>query len=174
MNTVIFWIAAVVAVVSALRVISLRNPIASVLHMIVTLVALAVLFLQLSAEFIAALQVIVYAGAIMVLFLFVVMLLNLKKDEFGHDSLPSIRILGAVICGALLAEFIMILGGGEATVPAAPDGFGSVREIGFALFGDYLLPFELTSVLLLGAALAVIVVARDKTPNDPSEPEEAV
>lgn len=169
MNTAIFWIAASVAVIAALRVITLRNPVAAVLHMIVTLFALAVLFLQLSAEFVAALQIIVYAGAIMVLFLFVVMLLNLKINEFSQDAMPGVRILGAVICGAFVAELVMVLGGGEAIVPELTEGFGSVREIGLALFSDYLLPFELTSVLLLGAALAVIVVARDKISNEQEE-----
>lgn len=169
MNTIIFWTAAIVAVVAALRVVSLRNPVSSVLHLIVTLMALAVLFLQLSAEFIAALQVIVYAGAIMVLFLFVVMLLNLRKDEFGPDRLPGVRFLGAVAGGALLAELLFVLAGAQADVAPAPEGFGSVRMIGLALFGDYLFPFELTSILLLAAALAVVVATREKGPNEPAE-----
>ncbi|HUU45953.1 MAG TPA: NADH-quinone oxidoreductase subunit J [Acidobacteriota bacterium] len=169
MNAIIFWAAAIVAVVAALRVITLRHPINSVLHLIVTLVCVAVLFLQLSAEFIAALQVIVYAGAIMVLFLFVVMLLNLRKDEFGADPLHGVRYLGAVAGLVLLGELTVLFSGGRGVPPEVPEGFGSVQMIGRSLFGEYLFPFELTSILLLAAALAAIVVARSKTPNDPEE-----
>jgi NADH-quinone oxidoreductase subunit J len=169
MNAIIFWAAAVVAVAAAVRVITLKNPVSSVLHLIVTLVCLAVLFLQLSAEFIAALQVIVYAGAIMVLFLFVVMLLNLRKDEFGVDPLWGVRFLGGLAGIVLLAELVILLSGGTADVPQVPVAFGGVRMVGLALFGEYLFPFELTSILLLAAAIAVVVAARDKTPNEPEE-----
>jgi len=160
MDQIIFWIAALVAVIAAVRVIFLRNAIVSVLHLIVTLVALAVLFLQLAAEFIAALQIIIYGGAIMVLFLFIVMMLNLRKDEFGPDPLPGVRFLGAVAGGALLAQLVITFAGERAVAARLPEGFGGVRDVGNALFGDYLLPFELTSVLLLAAVLAAVVLAR--------------
>jgi NADH-quinone oxidoreductase subunit J len=169
MSLIIFWTAAVVAVVAALRVITLKNPIASVLHLIVTLVALAILFLQLAAEFIAALQIIIYAGAIMVLFLFVVMMLNLRRDEFGPDPLPGVLLLGAVAGAALLAELIIVFAGSTARVDVAPPGFGGVQSVGRAIFGDYLFAFELTSLLLLAAALAAVVVTRSRAPNDPEE-----
>jgi NADH-quinone oxidoreductase subunit J len=168
-NLVVFWVAAIVAVVAAVRVITLKNPVASVLHLIVTLVCLAVLFLQLAAEFIAALQVIIYAGAIMVLFIFVVMMLNLRRDEFGPDPLGGVLILGLLAGAALLAELSVVFAGSSGISTPPPAGFGSVQAIGRALFGDYLFAFELTSVLLLAAALAVVVVARAKAPNDPEE-----
>jgi NADH-quinone oxidoreductase subunit J len=164
MDQFIFWVAAIVAIIAAVRVVFLKNPIVSVLHLIVTLVALAVLFLQLSAEFIAALQIIVYAGAIMVLFLFIVMLLNLRKDEFGHDQLPWLRFLGTLAGAAFLAEFISVIGGGQVRAAALPPGFGGVRSIGRALFGEYLFPFELTSLLLVAAVVAAVVVARRRSP----------
>lgn len=160
MDQVIFWIAAIVAVIAAVRVIFLRNAIVSVLHLIVTLVALAVLFLQLSAEFIAALQIIIYGGAIMVLFLFIVMMLNLRRDEFGPDPIPGVRFLGSLAGGTLMAQLVITFKGERAVSAHIPDGFGGVRDIGHALFSDYLLPFELTSVLLLAAVLAAIVLAK--------------
>ncbi|MEW5701180.1 MAG: NADH-quinone oxidoreductase subunit J [Candidatus Zixiibacteriota bacterium] len=168
-NLIVFWVAAIVAVVAALRVITLRSPVAAVLHLIITLVALAVLFLQLSAEFIAALQIIIYAGAIMVLFLFVVMMLNLRRDEFGPDPLPGVLFLGSLAGAVLLAELIIVFGGSTARVEAATPELGSVQSVGRALFGDYLFAFELTSLLLLAAALAAVVVTRAKAPNDPEE-----
>jgi NADH-quinone oxidoreductase subunit J len=160
MDQVIFWIAAIVAVIAAVRVIFLRNAIVSVLHLIVTLVALAVLFLQLAAEFIAALQIIIYGGAIMVLFLFIIMMLNLRRDEFGPDPLPGVRILGTLAGGALLAQLVITFKGERAVAAKLPEGFGGVSDVGHALFSDYLLPFELTSVLLLAAVIAAVVLAR--------------
>lgn len=169
LNLIIFWTCALVAVAAAIRVITVRNPITCVLHLIVTLIALAVLFLQLSAEFVALLQVIIYAGAIMVLFLFIVMLLNLKRDEFGPNPLKGIRLLGAILGGSFLAELLVLFSGADAGLDPAPAGFGSVQSVGRALFGDYLFAFELTSILLLAAALAVIVVARPRALHLPSE-----
>jgi NADH-quinone oxidoreductase subunit J len=167
LNLIIFWTAALVAVAAAVRVVTVRNAITCVLHLIVTLVALAVLFLQLSAEFVAILQIIIYAGAIMVLFLFIVMLLNLKRDEFGPNPLKGIRLFGAVLGASFLAELIVIFAGADAALDPAPPGFGSVQAVGYALFGDYLFAFELTSILLLAAALAVVVVARPRALDQP-------
>ncbi|HWO57151.1 MAG TPA: NADH-quinone oxidoreductase subunit J [bacterium] len=162
LSLIVFWVAALVAIAAAVRVITVRNPITCVLHLIVTLVALAVLFLQLSAEFIAILQIIIYAGAIMVLFLFIVMMLNLKRDEFGPNPLRGIRVFGGILGATFLAELFVLFGGVDAVVGPAPEGFGSVTAIGKALFGGYLFAFELTSILLLAAALAVMVVARPR------------
>ncbi len=163
MDQFIFWVAAIVAVIAAVRVIFLKNAIVSVLHLIVVLVALAVLFLQLSAEFVAALQVIIYAGAIMVLFLFIVMMLNLRKDEFGSDRLPGIGVLGTLAAGALLGEMVILFSGEQSVAVPSPEGFGGVRSVGRALFGGYLFPFELTSLLLLAAVLAAVVLARRRS-----------
>jgi len=162
MDQIIFWVAAIVAVVAALRVILVRNAIVSVLHLIVTLVALAVIFLQLHAEFVAALQIIIYGGAIMVLFLFIVMMLNLRKDEFGTDQLPGVRFLGGVAFATLLVQLVVMFTGAREGTRAArvASDFGSIQTVGHQLFGDYLLPFELTSILLLAAVIAAVVLAR--------------
>ncbi len=164
MEQIIFWVSAIVAVVAALRVVLLRNPIVSVLHLIVTLAALAVIFLQLSAEFIAALQIIIYAGAIMVLFLFIVMMLNLRRDEFGEDKLPGVRFLGGLAFAAMLIQFVIMFTGGSGGARASviPQGFGGIQAVGRELFGDYLLPFELTSILLLAAVIAAVVVGKTR------------
>jgi NADH-quinone oxidoreductase subunit J len=162
LNVIVFWVAAFAAVSAAIRVITIRNPITCVLHLIVTLIALAVIFLQLSAEFIALLQVIIYAGAIMVLFLFIVMLLNLKRDEFEPNPLRGIRVVGLLVGASLLAEFAVIFAGTDASLQPASAGFGSVESVGRAFFGDYLFAFELTSILLLAAALAVVVIAKER------------
>lgn len=171
MDQIIFWVAAIVAVFAALRVVLVRNAIVSVLHLIVTLVALAVIFLQLNAEFVAALQVIIYGGAIMVLFLFIVMMLNLRKDEFGDDPLPGVRFLGGVAFATLLVQLIvMFTGAREGTRAARVAGdFGSIQSVGHHLFSDYLLPFELTSILLLAAVIAAVVVAKRHHGNDTDE-----
>lgn len=169
LNLIVFWTCALVAVFAAMRVITVRNPITCVLHLIVTLIALAVLFLQLSAEFVAILQIIIYAGAIMVLFLFIVMLLNLKRDEFGPNPLKGIRVLGAVLGATFLAELTILFSGIDTAIYPAEPGFGSVQMIGRALFGDYLFAFELTSLLLLAAALAAVVVARPRALHLPQE-----
>ena len=124
------------------------------------LVALAVIFLQLSAEFMAALQIIIYAGAIMVLFLFIVMMLNLRRDEFGRDPIPGVRFLGALAGGALLGQLVIMSLGARAGTARVASDFGGVRSVGRMLFGEYLFPFELTSVLLLAAVLAAAVLAR--------------
>lgn len=168
LNLIIFWTCALVAVAAAVRVITIRNPITCVLHLIVTLIALAILFLQLSAEFVALLQVIIYAGAIMVLFLFIVMLLNLKRDEFGPNPLKGIRTLGAILGACFLTEFLIIARVVDAGPIQTPAGFGSVESIGHTLFGEYLFAFELTSILLLAAAMAVVVIARPRAAELPN------
>jgi len=171
MDQIILWVAGIVAVVAAMRVILVRNAIVSVLHLIVTLVALAVIFLQLNAEFVAALQVIIYGGAIMVLFLFIVMMLNLRKDEFGADQLPGVRFLGGMAFATLLVQLVvMFTGAREGTRAARVAGdFGSIQAVGHELFGDYLLPFELTSILLLAAVIAAVVVARRRHEGESGE-----
>ena len=170
MPAVLFYIFAVAAVGTALMVISSRNAVYSALYLIGTLFSLACIFLLLHAEFIAAIQVLVYAGAIMVLFLFVIMLLNL-----GHDYQRDIRggvgiVLGFAVAGGLgglLARQISggtpglqtALGAGDA-IDAALLEHGAVGAIARPLFTDYLVPFELTGILLLVAIVGAIVLAK--------------
>jgi NADH-quinone oxidoreductase subunit J len=169
-----FWLFALGAIGGAVFVITRRNPIAAVMGLVGTFFALAGLFLMLYASFLAAIQVLVYAGAIMVLFVFVVMILNRPEDEpFALQGL-----LGKVLAGLAIAYLVVRLGGvlwdlkdtphaavaGPRPVLDVPRGdpgdFGSVRAIGNTLFKDYLFPFEAVSLVLLAAVVGAIAVAR--------------
>jgi NADH-quinone oxidoreductase subunit J len=167
MEIVVFAIISIVATVCAIFVISHRNPVSSALFLIATMVSLAILFLTLNAPFLAVIQIIVYAGAIMVLFLFVIMLLNLRKDEFGPERKRAQRFF-AILFGflflILIATAINVglstLGHPEAlTTKVAPAGVEMLAEL---LFTKYLFPFELASVLLLVAIVGAVVMAKKK------------
>lgn len=160
---IVFYILAAVTVLSALAVVFQRSPLYSALALVTTLVAMALLFVQLSAEFLAAIQVIVYAGATMVLFVFIIMLLNL--GDAGGRELAGVprKAVGVVLLGVIFAAIQAAIGVPTAAGPvASPEGFGGVERVGLSLFGDYVLPFELAGVLLLGAILGTIVLARRK------------
>ena len=161
MNAIIFALLAVVAVGSALGLVLKRNAIHGALFLVVNLGTVAALYLTLRAEFLAAAQVIVYAGAIMVLFVFAIMVLIPGKEETGPDVRRPYRLLAIPVGAGLLVELALILGwrGGRAVAPAATTP-GGVEAIGRLLFTDYLFPFELTSVLLLAAMVGVLVLAR--------------
>jgi NADH-quinone oxidoreductase subunit J len=162
-----FYLFAAAAVAASLLVIAQRNPIYSVLLLIASFGALSGLYVLLDAPFVAVIQIIVYAGAIMVLFLFVVMLLNAPHERTEHDRRfhPLMRP-GAMRLGALLAVAFALELGWALTRRSAPAGqFGSaavsdVRQIGRILFTDYAFPFEVTSVLILVAMVGAVVLAR--------------
>jgi NADH:ubiquinone oxidoreductase subunit 6 (subunit J) len=167
MEAVAFWFAAVLAIAGALGVVLQRNPFYSVLSLVVHLIALAVLFLLLSAEFLAAAQVIVYAGAVMVLYVFVVAYVGGLEDPLTEPT-PLLRALSVVFAGALLAELsVAIIGSGlKALDTHGPDlepGFGSPSQIGELFLTKFLIPFELVSVLLLISAVGAIVLASRET-----------
>lgn len=161
-NLILFLILAVIAVVSALGMLLSNNAVYSALFLIVNFGAVAVLFLLLNAPFIAIVQVTVYAGAIMVLFLFVIMLLGAESMGRG----PSIRWQQpvAIILGVVLlveAAYLMITKAGLITaVGEVPAPFGSPAEVGEVLFSSYLLPFEITSILLLVGIIGAIVLTK--------------
>jgi NADH-quinone oxidoreductase subunit J len=163
----LFYVFAAVAVVASLLVIAQRNPVYSVLLLIASFGALSGLYVLLQAPFVAVIQIIVYAGAIMVLFLFVVMLLNAPHEETQHDERvhPLRRAgpmrFGAILAGALLVELIWALnrGGGE-TGAFAGGAVTSVRALGQSLFTDYAFAFEATSILILVAMVGAVVLAR--------------
>jgi NADH-quinone oxidoreductase subunit J len=162
MGAALFLFLAVSTVVAALTVVLHPNPVKSALALVVTLFLLAVIFVLLEAHMIAALQIIVYAGAIMVLFLFVIMLLNLQTDdpERGRRRL-ALRALGWV-GGEILAVELALLSRG-ATIgaqAAAPAGYGGAQSVAQSLFTDFLFPFELTSILLLVAVVGAVVLAQ--------------
>ena len=162
-----FAIAAVIAVVGSLGVVLSRNPVHSALMLIMTLFGVAVLFVEEDAQFLAAVQVIVYAGAIVVLFLFVIMLLGIDRQEsLAAEPMPAQRWL-AIILGLLgLAEVILLARGkwplGAHSVAGRVSGTGktNVYLLGKQLFTTYLLPFEVTSALLVIAVIGAVVLAR--------------
>jgi NADH-quinone oxidoreductase subunit J len=161
MDVILFLIFAMIAVVCGVNVVVQRHPIASAVSLIGVMGSLAILYLLLGAEFIAAVQVIVYAGAIMVLFIFTIMLLNAGAEESRGRSWVA-QLLGAPLLIALLALtawYVRAIAPGESVVFGGFKG-GTVHDIGTALFTRYLLPFELTSVLILIAILGAIVLAR--------------
>lgn len=159
MEMVLFYVLAVVAVGSGVGVIAQRNAIKSALFLLVNFCCLAGLYLLLNAQFVAMVQVIVYAGAIVVLFLFVVMLLGVERAEEGPDRLRYQWILGGLLGVVLLAGVVwaLVL---AAPGPVADLAGGNVREIGAALLADHMIPFELASMVLLVAIIGAVVLAK--------------
>jgi NADH-quinone oxidoreductase subunit J len=159
-DVILFWIVAVIAVASALTVILHRNVVYCALALVMTLFQVALMFVALDAHLIALLQVIVYAGAIVVLFLFVIMLLNLEPDvpRPGRYGPLAAAIALTVVLGVELGLAALISEPG--VVAPAPVDFGSTRMVGQRLFSAHLLPFELTSILLLVAMVGAVVMAR--------------
>jgi NADH-quinone oxidoreductase subunit J len=166
---ILFLLFAALAVVAACNVVLQRNPIYSAIGLIVTLCSLAALFLTLHAQFIAAIQVIVYAGAIMVLFVFVIMLLNVRTEEAKLDRQKYLKLLAVPLFIALLAEVFYVIKAVSDPPPpvvSAADPaqvIGTTESIGHAMFSSYLLPFEAASVLILMAIVGAMVLARRET-----------
>jgi len=160
MTQALFYLTAFVAVMTAAVVILHRNPVVESLALALHLCTIAFFFVLLSAPFAAIIQIILYAGAIMVLFLFVVMLLDPggegKAGKVGRGQLYA-TILGAF---ALLAALFPILVGYEPSLPPTPAGYGGVESIGTLLFTDYLFPFEAASILLLAAMIGALYLAK--------------
>jgi NADH:ubiquinone oxidoreductase subunit 6 (subunit J) len=161
-SAVIFFIAAIGAIAGAMGVVLLRNPFYSVLSLVVHLICLAVLFLLLRAEFVAAAQVVVYAGAVMVLYVFVVAYVGGGEQMLGG---PVLRVLGPLFGLALAIELCIatlgsaLKGISEKGAPYHP-GFGTPARIGTLFLTKYLFPFEVASILLLVAAVGAVVLAR--------------
>jgi NADH-quinone oxidoreductase subunit J len=155
----IFLILAAVTVAGALSLILQRHPIHSALSLIVVMVALAGLYLLQGAEFVAAVQIIVYAGAIMVLFIFVIMLLNAGEEERTNVSRLA-RFVGVPLAVVFLAEVAYWVGRATSQLGAAPPETVSTRDLSTLLFREFVFPFELTSFLILIALLGALVLAR--------------
>jgi NADH-quinone oxidoreductase subunit J len=166
----IFYIFGAVAVISSLLVIAQRNPIYSVLLLIASFGALSGLYVLLDAPFVAVTQIIVYAGAIMVLFLFVVMLLNAPHEDTEQDSRahllmrPGPMRFGAVLALALVAELVWALTTGQGSGPFPAGAVTSVASLGRRLFTEYAFQFEVTSVLILVAMVGAVLMARREEP----------
>jgi len=166
MNEIAFYVFAAVAIGASLLVIAQRNPIYSVLLLIASFGALSGLYVLLDAPFVAVIQIIVYAGAIMVLFLFVVMLLNAPHEDTEYDERvhPLLRAgpmrFGAALALGLAAELGWALSRGNESGAFGSAKVDSVAAIGRALFTDYAFAFEVTSILILVAMVGAVVLAR--------------
>jgi len=162
MSRLLFDAAASVALLFATVMVLHRHPVKSVLSLVVSFFALSVCYVMLSAPFIAAIQVIVYAGAILVLFLFVLMLLNVPQEELRRDSRPIQRFLsGASLLVFAAMVFGLLRSRGATAVPAGSNpSAGEIAPLARLLFSDYLLPFEALSVLLLAALVGAFYLAR--------------
>ena len=166
MESIFFFVVAAVAVISSIMVVTCKNPINSALSLVMTFFCLATFYVMLDSPFMAATQVIVYAGAIMVLIVFVIMLLNVKAESGKRSS-------HAVLAGSSIGVFVLFLTcwflikGSLTGVTGSMDHaqviqYGHVELIGKALFTDFLLPFEITSLLLLAAIIGAVILAKKK------------
>lgn len=161
METVLFILFGAVAVCGAIMVVTRKHPMASALYLILTLFAVAALFVLRQAHFLAAVQVIVYAGAVVVLFVFVIMLINVPTIRLPVERATTIRVLGVLAAGLFILESAVLAR--RYSMPIGPAAeVGTVEAVGRALFTDYLLAFEITSVLLLAAVIGAIALAKRK------------
>jgi NADH-quinone oxidoreductase subunit J len=166
METLFFLIITLVAIVSAILVISCKNPINSALSLIMTFFCLATYYVMLDAPFMAAVQVMVYAGAIMVLMVFTIMLLNVRIDASKKHSHKI--ILGLIIGFFTLLNIVVVLVKSRVALPTGPYSGEMIKQIGHTeligreIFTNFLLPFEITSILLLVAIVGAVILAKKK------------
>ena len=156
----IFYFLSFLAVLSALMVVFSKNPIHSVLYLIITFFAIAGHYILLNAQFLAAVHIIVYAGAIMVLFLYVIMMLNLNAEVEPHKS--NAAKIAAVVAGGIL--MMVLVGAFRNVVDTAPSSgrtdIGLVQNLGHSLFNDFALPFEVSSILFLSAMVGAVMLGK--------------
>ena len=169
MADLIFGVCAAVSLASALLVVTRRNPIYSALWLMVCFVAFAVVFLRLDASFLAAMHVLVYTGAILVLFLFVIMLLNLKPEELGEEHPLRHKLGAAVLCAGLFGVIALSLWADkplrdpiQPLDPSVAETYGGVHAVGRVIFEKFVLQFELVSVLIIVAILGGVLLAKKK------------
>ena len=166
-ESLVFFFLAAFAVTTAVLMVLQRSPLVSAIYLIANFFALAALYLLLRAQLLAVLQIVVYTGAIMVLVVFVIMLLNLGDEARVHTRITLRTWITIVLAAGFLSEIISIfsLAGTPAegtTISAGAESLGTVESMGEALFGKFLLPFEVTSLLLLVAILGAVVLAKKK------------
>jgi NADH-quinone oxidoreductase subunit J len=167
-DLLVFWVFAPISVASAIGMLMMRNAIHAALFLVVNFFCLAVFYLILDAPFLFAVQIVVYAGAIMVLFLFVIMLLGVDRTEDLRERLVGQRWLAIAFGVAFVLEVTLAIRTGIGFSTLAPDGFDEVNAAGNAqalarvLFRDYFFPFEVTSILLIVAAIAAMILAHRK------------
>ncbi len=162
-EAVLFYLFSIAAIIAGVGVITARNPITSALSLVACFFFLASDYVMLDAHFVAVIQILVYAGAIMVLFVFVIMLLNLREEgpapigDIGRRAFVGIAVSGLLGVGLVTAVGTLV----HTPSPALPQGYGTIATVGLALFGgNYLLPFETVSVLLTVAMIGAVVLAK--------------
>lgn len=165
MDTYVFVILAVLAIASALAMVLNKNTVNSALFLVLNLISVAGIYLLLQAQFLAIIQILVYAGAIMVLFLFVIMLLNVEEEESVLNTFRLKYFLAFLLGVVVLGQIFYSLGGITDMLPQISDEMihiGTVEAVGDVLFTDYLFPFEMTAILLTAAVVGALVVAQFK------------
>jgi NADH-quinone oxidoreductase subunit J len=165
LDSIFFFVVATCAIATALFVVLQRNPIMSANALIANFFCIALLYLLLHAQLLAALQVVVYTGAIMVLVIFVVMLLNLGDESRLGEKFDLKKIAGVVLSAGFLVEllYIVVANGTQQTLAPEATHLGTVEAMGSALFSGYILPFEVTSLLLLAAVVGAVVLAKKRS-----------
>ncbi len=162
-EVVVFWIFAIPLVISAAGVVVARNPVNAAMSLVAAFFFLAGIYVLLAAHLLAFLQVLVYAGAIMVLFLFVIMLLTTGDEEFGRARMKAMQVAGVFGAAGVLAVIVRAVSQlGALPMRQVGNDFGTVKAVGRILFTQYLLPFEATSLLLLVAIVGAVVVAKQR------------
>ncbi len=157
---ILFWILAIFTLFSALMVITSKNPVYSVLWLIITFFTISGHYILLNAQFLAVVNIIVYAGAIMVLFLFVLMLMNLAKDNEPQKS-KWLKLAGALAGGSLLLVMVAALKGTEQQMTELGTGnIGLIENLGQVLFTQYVVPFEISSILFLSAMVGAVIIGK--------------
>lgn len=160
LSEILFWVLSVLAVGSALMVITSKNPVYSVLWLIITFFTISGHYILLNAQFLAVVNIIVYAGAIMVLFLFVIMLMNLSKETEPQKN-KWLKLAGAVAGGCLLLVLVAALRNAETRSAELTTGdIGLIQNLGQVLFREYVLPFEISSILFLSAMVGAVVIGK--------------
>ncbi len=159
----VFWIFTVPLIAASLGVVVTKNPITAAMSLVGAFFCLAGIYVLLTAHLVAFLQILVYAGAIMVLFLFVIMLLALQEEILGVSRIKVMQGFGALGCvGVFAVIYRAILATGPRMMPQVGEDYGTVKAVGRILFTQYLLPFEATSLLLLVAIVGAVVVAKQR------------
>lgn len=165
MITYVFILLAVLAIASALAMVINKNVVNSALFLVLNMVSLAGMYLLLNAQFLAIIQILVYAGAIMVLFLFVIMLLNVEAEEKLFDAFRAKYFLAFLLGVAVMGQIFYSLAGVSDMLPQISDKMatvGTVEAVGDVLFTTYLLPFEMTAILLTAAVVGALMIAQHK------------
>jgi NADH-quinone oxidoreductase subunit J len=164
MEALLFWVFAMVGVVCGVLVVWHRNPMSSAVYLVVTMLCLSGFYVLLSGAFVAAIQVLIYAGAVMVLILFVIMMLNVPQEMFQREGSVLAWVVTGVVGVFLVVRLARLFRQGQpAALPQPVVDFGTIQAVGAQLFGPYVLPFELTSVLLLIAIIGAVILARRRT-----------